>query len=74
VFLDLKMPGRNGFDVLEWIRGQPTPFPFPVLVLSGSHEPADMQRAKELGAKAYLVKPITSDKLREILDQKTVRI
>ena len=67
IFLDLKMPGRNGFEVLEWIKGQPAPISCPVLILSGSHEPADMQRSRELGAADYIIKPITPKKLREVL-------
>lgn len=66
VFLDLKMPGRNGFDVLRWIN-RSTHGAVKVVVLSGSQEPADMHSASELGASGYLVKPMTVEKLKEIL-------
>ena len=53
--LDLKMPGKDGFDVLEWLRQQPNR---PVtVVLSGSDHQRDMDRAFALGAHYYHVKP-----------------
>jgi CheY-like chemotaxis protein len=59
VFLDLKMPGTNGFDVLKWIREQP--LSIPVVVLTSSSEEIDRQRAQELGADCYLLKPPTKE-------------
>jgi CheY-like chemotaxis protein len=67
MFLDLKMPGRNGFEVLEWILARPVETKFPIIVLSGSYEPTDICRARELGAADYIVKPITQEALRRIL-------
>jgi CheY-like chemotaxis protein len=57
--LDLKLPLRNGLDVLEWIRAQPPLAALSVVVLTSSAEPRDLARARELGARAYLVKPPT---------------
>ena len=56
IFLDLKMPGRDGFDVLEWIR-QEKGLKTPVAVLTSSPEEMDRKRARELGADCYLLKP-----------------
>jgi CheY-like chemotaxis protein len=67
LFLDLKMPRRNGFEVLAWIAQQSPQTTFPIIVLSGSHEPSDMRRAQEFGATEYLVKPITEQTLRRII-------
>src|SRR6185312_10084522 len=58
VFLDLKMPILNGFDVLMWMQKQNFDAPIPVIVLSGSEEQPDMDRARQLGAAEYLVKPV----------------
>jgi len=49
-FLDLKMPGRNGFEVLQWLGEQPFFQKLRVVVLSGSYDPSDITRARELGA------------------------
>jgi CheY-like chemotaxis protein len=55
IFLDLKMPGMNGFEVLKWMREQS--LKLPVAVLTSSPEEIDRQRAVELGAECYLLKP-----------------
>src|SRR5688572_28625674 len=66
MFLDLKMPGRDGFEVLAWFKESVPDRPLDIYVLSGSNVPSDMQRARELGAHDYLTKPITSPKLQEL--------
>ncbi len=67
IFLDLKMPGLNGFQVLEWIDEQQLHDRWDVIVLSGSDQAVDIQQALRMGAKAYLVKPPTVDDIRECL-------
>jgi len=69
IFLDLKMPVMNGFEVLEWIRQQPFAGSFQVIVLSGSDHQEDQERAQALGACHYLVKPIRAEQLREIFQR-----
>jgi CheY-like chemotaxis protein len=77
MLLDLKMPGRDGHDVLEWLRKQTFPCPA-VVVLTSSIRPEDLARSLELGADAYHVK--TADpahqtalvrELEHLLDNKT---
>lgn len=58
VLLDLKMPGTDGFEVLRWIRTQPDLKRLLVVVLTSSNLQADVDRAYELGANSYLVKPV----------------
>jgi CheY-like chemotaxis protein len=67
IFLDLKMPVLNGFEVLEWIRTQSFPASMQVIVLSGSEHQEDKDRALKLGANDYLVKPITVSDLQRFL-------
>lgn len=62
VFLDLKLPGRDGFDVLHWLRHEKRS-QVPVAVLTSSPEEVDRRRARELGAEAYLIKPPTKEVL-----------
>jgi CheY-like chemotaxis protein len=57
VLTDLKMPKLTGFEVLAWIQSHLPPNSLPAIVLSGSAEELDKQRALNLGAKAYWVKP-----------------
>ena|ERR1051325_3497436 len=57
LILDLKMPRRNGVDVLKWKREQPQLDCLPVIVLSSSADQDDIELAYALGANAYVVKP-----------------
>ncbi|HXE57057.1 MAG TPA: response regulator [Gemmatimonadales bacterium] len=63
MLLDLKMPRRSGFEVLEWRRTVPLIRRVPCIVLSSSAEHSDVQRALELGANSYLRKPVTMEEL-----------
>jgi len=56
VFLDIKMPKRDGHEVLKWIRDQPGMKNLPVVMLTGSEQPSDIDRAFELGVTSYLKK------------------
>ena len=61
MFLDLKMPKVSGFEVLQWLRKHKK-FPnLRVVVLSSSGLQSDIQKAKELGAHDYRVKPADID-------------
>ncbi|PWU18360.1 MAG: two-component system response regulator [Verrucomicrobia bacterium] len=68
IFLDLKMPVLNGFEVLDWMRTQTFAIPIQVIVLSGSDHDDDKARAAQLGAVDYLVKPIRVSDLHRILE------
>jgi len=57
ILLDLKMPQVNGFEVLRWVRSQPTMKGLPVVVLTGSVLASDNTLAYESGANSYLLKP-----------------
>ena len=58
LLLDLKLPRKSGFEVLEWLRQQPGLKRLPVAVLTSSAETPDINRAYDLGANSYLVKPV----------------
>ena len=57
LLLDLKMPRKTGFEVLEWLQTQPQLQHLPAVILSSSEEPRDIEQAYQLGVKSYLVKP-----------------
>lgn len=63
VLMDLNMPGKNGFEILDWIRHQPHLQRLRVYILSASSRPEDIQRSYDLGANSYLVKPGNLDGL-----------
>jgi CheY-like chemotaxis protein len=59
IVMDIKMPRKSGFEVLEWLKtGEHTLRRIPVVVVSSSGESGDINRAYELGANAYMIKPV----------------
>lgn len=68
IFLDLKLPRRNGFDILDWMRQHPVFNDTLKVILTGSQEERDVTRAFELGADAYVPKPIELEDLKAVLD------
>jgi len=58
IVMDIKMPRRTGFEVLEWVKSDGPLRRIPVVIVSSSDNPADINRAYELGANAYMVKPM----------------
>jgi CheY-like chemotaxis protein len=68
VLLDLKMPRMDGFEVLEWVRRQPQFAALQVVVLSSSDEIRDINRAYQLGANSFLVKPLSFDEFVGMLE------
>jgi CheY-like chemotaxis protein len=66
MILDLKMPRKTGMDVLEWLRAHPMVRTLPVIVLSSSAQPEDIERALHLGANAFVVKPGSIDTRAEL--------
>jgi CheY-like chemotaxis protein len=58
VVLDLKMPRMSGFEVIETVRADDHLRPLPIVIVSASNKPADINRAYRLGANAYMVKPL----------------
>ncbi|RMF44325.1 MAG: response regulator [Planctomycetota bacterium] len=67
MLLDLKLPRKSGFDVIEWVRAQPVLRRLPIIVLTSSAESPDISRAYDLGANSYLVKPVGNDALVDML-------
>lgn len=58
IFLDLNMPGKNGFDVLLELRTSETNNDIPVIIFSTSSEPAIIEKCRLLGANYFITKPV----------------
>jgi CheY-like chemotaxis protein len=58
LLLDLKMPRKDGYDVIRWVRNQPGLKTLRVIVLTSSRALHDVNLAYELGANSFLVKPL----------------
>jgi len=73
VFLDLKLPYLDGFEVLAWIREQSGARDLPVVILTSSGEETDRARASILGVNRYLVKPPEPQQLNVIVKELPAR-
>jgi DNA-binding response OmpR family regulator len=67
VFLDLKLPQRSGFEVIEWIRSREELAGLPIVILTSSSEKKDIVRAKDLGVEDYRIKPVGNGELLEMM-------
>ena len=63
MLLDLNMPMKNGFEVLTWVRAQTGLKRLSIIVLTASMRTEDVERAFDLGANSFLVKPGNIDAL-----------
>jgi two-component system response regulator len=67
ILLDLKMPKVSGLEVLEKINTNPLSKRIPVVVLTSSKEHPDVEKAYQLGANSYIVKPVDFKDFNEIV-------
>lgn len=67
LFLDLRMPGMDGFETLRAIRGHPTLHHLRVIIMTGSADALDRERAAELGADAYVIKYPSPAELKTLI-------
>jgi CheY-like chemotaxis protein len=67
VLLDLNLPRVSGFEVLEWVRSQPQFASLPVIIYTSSGREADREKARQLGATDYLVKPSDVNELTQLI-------
>jgi CheY-like chemotaxis protein len=66
MLLDLKMPGMDGFAVLEWCRRFEEGKELTIVVMTASNNDSDHEKALSLGAVAYFVKPLNFKELVEM--------
>ena len=69
VFLDLKLPKADGFEVLAQIRNHPATRLIPVVVLTSSKDQVDRSRGYALGANCYIQKPVDFLQFSELVRQ-----
>ena len=65
VLLDIKMPRMSGLEVLKIMRAEESMRRIPVVILSSSREESDLARSWDLGANAYVIKPVDVDQFFE---------
>jgi CheY-like chemotaxis protein len=67
ILLDLKMPRRTGFEVVEWVRAQGGLKRMPIVVLTDSANTDDVNRAYDLGINSYLIKPLELEEIARLV-------
>lgn len=67
ILLDLNMPGMDGRVLLAQLKADPGLKPIPVIVLTTSNSPQDVETAYRLGASSYLIKPVTFEGVVELM-------
>jgi CheY-like chemotaxis protein len=67
VLLDLKLPGRSGLELLVEVKNDPVLASQVVMILTGSDDELDVERAYRDRANAYLVKPVGSRALADVM-------
>jgi CheY-like chemotaxis protein len=63
LLIDALMPGMNGYEVCEAVRATPELASKPILILTGSFEPFDEEKARKCGADDFLAKPFESQQI-----------
>ena len=69
VLLDINMPKKNGFEVLEEMKKDPRLQSLPVIMLTTSHREEDVVRAYEKGACSYIHKLVDLDEFKHLIKQ-----
>jgi CheY-like chemotaxis protein len=69
ILLDIIMPELDGYEVCRQLKTNPATMDIPVVFITGNISSQDEQRGLEMGAVAYLGKPIDSDKLLETVER-----
>jgi two-component system response regulator len=59
IFLDLKLPTVSGLELLQAIRANERTREIPVIVMTSSNTPTDLEKCRELGVFSYVAKPLT---------------
>lgn len=68
ILLDLNMPKKDGREVLKEIKQHPVLKKIPIVVFTTTKSESEVNRCYELGANTYIVKPVSFEKLLEVLD------
>jgi CheY-like chemotaxis protein len=67
LLLDLNMPVMDGYQVLQQLKADPRTVLIPIIVLTTTDDPAEIQRCYELGCNAYVVKSADYEQFTEVM-------
>ena len=67
VFLDINMPGLDGLEVFSYFKREPYLANTAVFIISSETDPDIVKQALDLGARAYLTKPVSMEEIEKVL-------
>ncbi len=67
ILLDINMPGMDGLEVLRTLKSDPAKSRIPVIILTTTEDPREVQRCYELGCSVYITKPVSSDRFMDAI-------
>jgi CheY-like chemotaxis protein len=67
ILLDIRMPQVDGIEVLRQIKGHPELRRIPVIMLTTTDDPREVERCHDIGCSSYIVKPVDYDKFAEAI-------
>jgi CheY-like chemotaxis protein len=67
ILLDLRMPEMNGFELLQWLKNQPSHAGIPVIVISSFDRQREIRKSYQLGARTFLSKPVNPENIRSAI-------
>lgn len=71
IVLDVMMPRLNGYQACRRLKAEPATATVPIVIVTTKDQPADEFWAREVGADAFLAKPVDVQQLTELLDRLT---
>lgn len=69
ILMDVVMPGINGFQATKQLTNNPTTKHIPIIMCTSKNQPTDKTWGEHQGAKAYIVKPINTNELKEAISK-----
>jgi CheY-like chemotaxis protein len=67
LFLDINMPGINGFEILAFFRREPLLQDLPVVIVTSDDQPQTAERARRAGAQSVIIKPASLEAIEQVL-------
>lgn len=68
IFLDLNMPGKSGFEVLQEVKSTESLKDLPVVIFSTSNDQGNITRSMQMGANFYVTKPTSFESLKKSIE------
>ena len=69
IFLDINLPGVDGFEIMAYLRREPDFRYVPVVVITSDDQPETAKKARRTGALLVMVKPVTIESLEQVLQR-----